>query len=178
MTEPTAAEPVTRVESLVERAMVSSRWILVVFYGGLAVALLAYAVHFVIKLAKTMMTAVTATANDMLLAMLSLVDATLVASLTVMVMLSGYENFVSRLRMDERGEHLAWLGKLDTGSIKIKMATAIVAISAIHMLQVFLNFEKFEAEKIWQVMAMHLVFVISALLLGVLDRITTGTKGQ
>ena len=69
--------------------------------------------------------------------MLALIDAALVASLVVMVMISGYENFVSRF--DNREGELEWLGKIDAGSLKVKVASTIVAISSIHLLQIFLN---------------------------------------
>ena len=70
---------------------------------------------------------------------LTLIDMTLVASLIVMVMLSGYENFVSKLDLEGAEKSLAWLGKLDAGSLKIKVAASIVAISSIHLLKAFMN---------------------------------------
>ena len=111
-------------------------------------------------------------ANDMILAMLGLIDASLVASLIVMVMISGYENFVSRFddEHDDKGQ-VSFLGELDAGSLKIKVASSIVAISSIHMLQVFLNLEQYDNDKIMLIIAMHLTFVVSALLLGFLEKI-------
>jgi uncharacterized protein (TIGR00645 family) len=92
-----------------------------------------------------------------------------------MVMISGYENFVSRF--DEAGEtQLSWLGKLDAGSLKVKVASTIVAISSIHLLQVFLNAAQYENSKIMWLTIMHMVFVFSAVFLGVLDRIMSGQK--
>ena len=78
---------------------------------------------------------------DLILAALTLIDMTLVASLIVMVMLSGYENFVSKLDLEGAEKSLAWLGKLDAGSLKIKVAASIVAISSIHLLKAFMNYE-------------------------------------
>jgi uncharacterized protein (TIGR00645 family) len=110
----------------------------------------------------------------MILAMLSLIDAALVASLLVMVMISSYENYVSRF--DNAATELSWLGKLDAGSLKIKVASSIVAISSIHLLQIFLNLAKYTEDQIRWATIMHLTFVVSALLLAVVDRISSKTK--
>ncbi|MEO1292560.1 MAG: YqhA family protein, partial [Pseudomonadota bacterium] len=107
-----------------------------------------------------------------ILAMLTLIDAALVASLVVMVMLSGYENFVSKL--EEGREDISWLRRLSAGSLKVNVASAIVAISSIHMLQVFLNIETYEPARIELLTFIHLTFVISALVLAILDRIMGG----
>lgn len=159
-------------ERLVERLILGSRWMLVIFYLGLAVALGVYAISFVLKLTKVSLNVLTATPNDMILAMLGLIDAALVASLIVMVMVSSYENFVSRFDdADDKKEELSFLGKLDAGSLKIKVASSIVAISSIHMLQVFLNINSYSSEKLMWVVIIHMAFVISALLLGFLERL-------
>ncbi len=156
-------------ETVVERIILGSRWILVVFLLGLAVALAVYAVSFGLKLWKVMISALVYDDADMILAMLGLIDAALVASLLVMVMIASYENFVGRF--DNHDAEIHWLGKLDSGSLKIKVASSIVAISSIHLLQVFLNAREYTDNQImWQVI-MHITFVVSALMLGVLDKI-------
>src|SRR5262245_44631862 len=128
-------------EIIVERIILSSRWILVVFYLGLVAALAVYAFSFGYKFLKVAGGVFELDEAEMILAMLGLIDAALVASLIVMVMISGYENFVSRF---EEGENeVSFLGKLDSGSLKIKVASSIVAISSIHLLQVFLNVEQY-----------------------------------
>jgi len=162
-------------ESLIERAMLSSRWLLIIFYFGLAFALAVYAVAFVYKCIKLSMTVFVLSDNEVILAMLGLIDACLVASLMVMVMLTGYENYISRL---DRGgaTELAWLGKIDTGSLKVKIASAIVAISSIHLLQVFLNAPQYDNQKIMWTTLIHLAFVLSAFALAVVDRISAGGK--
>src|SRR5690606_33579100 len=101
---------------------------------------------------------------QMILAMLGLIDAALVASLVLMVMISSYENFVSRF--DEAKVELSWLGKLDAGSLKVKVASAIVAISSIHLLQVFLNITEFTDSQVMWLTIMHMAFVASAVALG------------
>lgn len=157
-------------ERWIERVVLSARWILVVFYLGLAVALAIYAVSFLKKLWKIAVNTLSYNDAEMLLAMLALIDGALVASLIVMVMISGYENFVSSFDEDNGQERLSWIGKLDAGSLKIKVASAIVAISSIHLLQAFMNIGNFTSEQLLWLTIIHMVFVASALLLGVLDR--------
>ena len=120
-----------RVELLIERILLGCRWLLVVFYGGLAIGLGAYAVNFIDKVYGLWTHVLVYSEKELLLNMLGLVDATLVAGLTVMVMISGYENFVSRFddEVTGGGKDLSWLGKLDTGGLKLKLAASIVAIS-------------------------------------------------
>lgn len=163
-------------EAFVERLILSARWILVVFYVGLAVALGIYAVSFLYKLSKVAVEVFVLDEAEMILAMLGLIDAALVASLIVMVMISGYENFVSRFDGAEDGE-ISWLGKLDAGSLKIKVASSIVAISSIHLLQIFLNTQQYTTAQLMWATLMHLAFVASALLLGFLEQIMNRLKG-
>ena len=161
-------------ELLVERIILSSRWILVAFYLGLVAALAVYAVSFGYKFLKVAGNVFTYGEAEMILAMLGLIDAALVASLIVMVMISGYENFVSRF--DEAEDQVSFLGKLDAGSLKIKVASSIVAISSIHLLQVFLNANQFTDGKIMWLTLMHLAFVVSAVMLGYLEVMMKKTK--
>jgi uncharacterized protein (TIGR00645 family) len=161
-------------ELLVERIILSSRWILVAFYLGLVAALAVYAVSFAYKFWKVAANVFAYDEANMILAMLGLIDAALVASLIVMVMISGYENFVSRF--DEADAEVSFLGKLDSGSLKIKVASSIVAISSIHLLQVFLNANQYDNMKLMLLTAIHIAFVISALMLGVLERIMSKGK--
>ncbi|MCB1447783.1 MAG: TIGR00645 family protein [Rhizobiaceae bacterium] len=163
-------------ELFVERIILAARWILVVFYLGLAAALVVYAASFIGKFVKVAASAMTLDEADMILAMLGLIDAALVASLVVMVMISGYENFVSRF--DEHDGEVSFLGKLDAGSLKIKVASSIVAISSIHLLQVFLNSEKYDTVKLILMTGIHLAFVLSALMLGLLERLMAKKKGE
>jgi uncharacterized protein (TIGR00645 family) len=165
---------VKKIEDSIEQSLMAARWLLVVFYGGLGAALIIYAIAFVVKFIKIAGSVFTLEENEMILAMLGLIDAALVASLVVMVMISSYENYVSRL--DNAVHELSWLGKLDSGSLKIKVASSIVAISSIHLLQVFLNAPQYENEKIIMFMLLHMTFVVSALLLAYVDRISSKTK--
>lgn len=166
-------------ELLVERIILSSRWILVIFYLGLAAALAVYGFSFVLKFIKIAGNVMVSSEEDMILAMLGLIDAALVGSLIVMVMISGYENFVSRFDAAESDNtDVSFLGKLDSGSLKIKVASSIVAISSIHLLQVFLNVEQYTDMKIVLLTGIHLAFVVSALLLGYLEKMTSKAKSD
>lgn len=163
-----------RAENAIETTIMAARWLLVVFYLGLGAALIIYAVSFVYKFIKVATGVFELQEGEMILAMLGLIDAALVASLLVMVMISSYENYVSRL--ENANAELSWLGKLDSGSLKIKVASSIVAISSIHLLQVFLNANQYTDMKIVMYMLLHMTFVVSALLLAFVDRISSKTK--
>jgi uncharacterized protein (TIGR00645 family) len=167
-------------ELLIERLILASRWILVVFYIGLGAALAVYAFSFILKFLEIVEKVTVMNENDMILSMLALIDAALVASLIVMVMISSYENFVGRFDETKTTE-LSWLGKLDSGSLKIKVASSIVAISSIHLLQVFLNVNQYmgpenDPTKVMWLTLLHLTFVVSALMLGYLEKIMARLK--
>ncbi|NTJ67435.1 TIGR00645 family protein [Agrobacterium rhizogenes] len=165
-------------ELLVERIILSSRWLLVIFYLGLAASLAVYAVSFAYKFYKVAINVFAYDEADMILAILGLIDAALVASLIVMVMISGYENFVSRFDEAEDQGEVSFIGKLDSGSLKIKVASSIVAISSIHLLQIFLNATQYDNAKLMWFTIIHLAFVVSALLLGFLEKIMAKAKAK
>jgi uncharacterized protein (TIGR00645 family) len=163
-----------QIELFIERIILASRWLLVVFYLGLTAALALYAVSFAKKLYEYAGKVFLLDDTEAILKMLGLIDAGLVASLVVMVIISGYENFVSRF--DDADNELAWLGKIDASSLKIKVASTIVAISSIHLLQVFLNAGTYDYQQIMWLTIVHMAFVVSALLLALIDRVMSGTK--
>jgi uncharacterized protein (TIGR00645 family) len=163
------------IERLIESIILASRWLLVIFYLGLAVALAVYAVSFGEKLLEFLTKSLELAEADAILKMLGLIDAALVASLVVMVIISGYENFVSRF--EERDE-VHWIGKIDAGSLKIKVASTIVAISSIHLLQVFLNVARYTNDQLLWLTLMHITFVFSALFLAFIDKIMAMTKKE
>ena len=162
-----------QLEIFIERIILASRWMLVIFYIGLAIALLLYAVSFGVKLWKFASNVLTSDEAKSILDMLGLIDAALVASLVVMVIISGYENFVSKFDEEDK---VHWLGEIDANSLKIKVASTIVAISSIHLLQIFLNVDQYTGEKLMWYTIIHIAFVISALFLAFIDRVTAMTK--
>jgi uncharacterized protein (TIGR00645 family) len=174
-------------ERIVERLFFASRWLLAPIYLGLSVALIVLGIQFFMELYHSfelvlglapagydeLGNPIAAVEADIVLTLLALVDLAMVAGLIVMVMFSGYENFVSKLDVETKGaEKLDWLGKLDAGTLKLKVAASIVAISSIHLLRKFMEVEDTnETQLMWYVI-IHMTFVLSALLMGVLDRIT------
>lgn len=160
-----------RFERLLESALYLSRWILAPIYLGLSIAVLALGVKFFQELFHVALHILEMPEPDVVLTVLSLIDLTLVGSLIVMVMFSGYENFVSAIDLDERTHKLDWLGKLDANTLKLKVAASIVAISSIHLLRIFMEARSIPNDKLMWYVIIHLTFVISALLMAFLDRI-------
>lgn len=151
------------IERTIENMLYASRWLLAPLYLGLSLGLLMLGIKFFQEVLHTLPTIFQATEADMVLLVLSLVDLSLVGGLLVMVMLSGYENFVSAIELDEGKEKLSWLGKLDSGSLKQKVAASIVAISSIHLLKVFMNAQNIDNDKLMWYVIIHMTFVVSAL---------------
>ncbi len=157
-------------ERLFENSMYASRWLLAPIYFGLSIALLLLGVKFFQEAVHSLPLVFSMKEADLVLVVLSLVDMALVGGLLVMVMLSGYENFVSQIDIDDSKEKLAWLGKLDSGSLKQKVAASIVAISSIHLLKAFMNAQQIENDKLMWYVIIHLTFVLSAMGMAYLDR--------
>jgi uncharacterized protein (TIGR00645 family) len=159
-------------EKLIERMLFASRWLLAPIYLGLSLSLVVLVIKFFAELSHSLLNVFSASEAEVVLSLLGLVDLSLVAGLVVMVMLSGYENFVSKMDLSAQDEKLGWLGKLDAGTLKLKVAASIVAISSIHLLRAFMDAESIGNDKLFWYVVIHLTFVVSAVLLGVLDRMT------
>jgi len=161
----------SKAEALFEKSLFATRWILAPIFLGLSLALLALGFKFFQAGWEVFHQLIEMEEADLVLKVLAMIDIVLVGSLIVMVMFSGYENFVSTI--DAKGsDSLSWLGKLDAGTLKLKVAASIVAISSIHLLRIFMKVDEIENDKIMWYVIVHLTFVISAVLLGVLDRIS------
>ena len=160
------------IERIIERALYASRWLLAPLYLGLSLGLLALGIKFFQHAFHAVSHIITMEESDLVLIVLALIDISLVGSLVVMVMFSGYENFVSRIDTAQEKDTLGWLGKLDSGTLKLKVAASIVAISSIHLLRVFMKAEDTENDKIMWYVILHMTFVFSAVLLGVLDKMS------
>lgn len=166
----------SKLEIVIEKLLFSSRWILAPIFLGLSLALLALGFKFFQVAFHVFVHLIGMEESDLVLTVLAMIDIALVGSLIVMVMFSGYENFVSTI--DAKGtDSLNWLGKLDAGTLKLKVAASIVAISSIHLLRIFMQVGDKEEDTytnhqiMWYVI-LHMTFVLSAVLLGVLDRIS------
>jgi uncharacterized protein (TIGR00645 family) len=159
-------------EKLIEKALFASRWLLAPIYLGMSLMLIALGVKFFAEIIHVMMHVTTIGEAELVLKILGMIDMALVGSLIVMVTFSSYENFVSRIDVDEGAEKLGWLGKLDASSLKLKVAASIVAISSIHLLQKFVDAEKIDNDKLMWYVIIHMTFVLSAVMMGVLDRMS------
>lgn len=151
--------------------MYASRWLLAPIYVGLSLAVLALGIKFFQEVIHIFEHVFTMKESDLILTVLTLIDMSLVGSLIVMVMFSSYESFVSTIDLDEGTDKLDWLGKLDANTLKLKVAASIVAISSIHLLRVFMKAETIDNDKLMWYTIIHMAFVVSALLLAVLDKI-------
>jgi uncharacterized protein (TIGR00645 family) len=159
-------------ERFIESFIYSARWILAPIYMGLSLALLILGIKFFQEAFHVLPIILEISEADLVLVVLSLIDLALVGGLLVMVMLSSYESFVSRLQISSTTEKLGWLGKMDYTSLKNKVASSIVAISSIHLLKVFMDTQNIENGKLLWYVVIHLTFVVSAFGMGMLDRLT------
>lgn len=149
-----------------------SRWLQAPLYFGLIVAQAYYVWRFMLELWHLVTSDTTEfSENDVLLAVLALVDVVMIANLLIMVIIGGYETFVAKLRLGNHPDQPEWLSHVNANVLKVKLAMAIVGISSIHLLATFIDAGKLPAETImWQVI-IHLTFVVSALVLAFIDRI-------
>ena len=158
------------IENKIEQLLYASRWLLAPIYLGMSLALMALAVKFFQELYHFIPHILEMNESQLILKLLTFIDITLVGSLTIIVMFSGYDNFVSRLDIEEGTEKLSWLGTHDYGSLKMKVASSIVAISSIHLLKVFMNIEQLANDKLLWYVIIHITFVVSAFLMGYLEK--------
>jgi uncharacterized protein (TIGR00645 family) len=159
-------------EKQLESLMYASRWLMAPIYLGLSLVLIALGIKFFQEIFHLLPNILQTKEADLILVVLSMIDIALVGGLIVMVMFSGYENFVSRLDIDESAEKLNWLGKVDSGSLKNKVAASIVAISSIHLLKIFMDTPNIDNDKIMWYLLIHITFVLSAFVMGYLDKLT------
>lgn len=171
------SDPMEKIQTAIERIILYSRYILVVFYIGLAFALAVYAIAFIFEVLHVAEIAMSPPENEkgnfsLVMPILELIDGALVSGLIVMVMLSSYENFVGRFGDEALHDSPEWLRRLDPGSLKVKVATALLTISAVKLLQVFMDRDQFSDSDIFWKVVIHLLFIASAISLAFLDRIT------
>jgi uncharacterized protein (TIGR00645 family) len=159
------------VESLVEKTLFASRWLLCPLYIGLAFLLLLFTIHFFRELVDITIHAFSVSEQDLVVEAMTLIDLALAGGLIVMIMLSGYENYISKLDIVDAEKSISWLGKLDTGTLKLKVSATIVTISAVQLLKAYLEINAIANDKLLWLVVIHLTFVVSALLLTVMDRL-------
>ena len=164
-------------ERSLERLIFASRWLMAPFYVGLVLALAMLLVKFVQELLHYVPGVLAMKEGDLVLAVLALVDLTLAGSLVLMVIFSGYENFVSKIETDDHADRPEWMGTLDFSALKLKLVASIVAISAIHLLKAFMNVSAVSKDDIFWLVVVHMAFVVSGVLLALMDWISEKAKG-
>lgn len=155
-----------------ERGLFASRWLMAPFYVGLVGGLLILLVKFVQELIHFAETVLTATESEVILGVLSLIDFSLTANLVLLVIFSGYENFVSRMDLHDQDERPAWMGKVDFSGLKMKLIASIVAISAIQLLKSFMDIKEAADRDLYWMTIIHVVFVMSGVFLDLSDWLT------
>jgi uncharacterized protein (TIGR00645 family) len=163
-------------ERPIERGIFYSRWLLAPFYLGLIGALAALLVSFTKELVYFLTNIMTTSASDAILACLALIDLSLAGNLLIIVIFSGYENFVSKINVEDAEDQLEWKGKVDFTGLKLKLIASIVAISGIHLLKVFMDIPKYTESQIYWMVVIHCVFVVSGLLLALMDFLVIRAK--
>ena len=167
------------VETMFERGLFASRWLMAPMYAGLVVSLGMLMVIFLKELVTYAPKVLTMSADQGILTILTLIDLSLAANLLLIVLFSGYENFVSKLEIGDSTDRPDWMGTVDFSGLKMKLIASIVAISGIHLLKVFMSLGKPDAAYVvtdatlkWMVI-IHLTFVVSGVLLALMDWLTS-----
>jgi uncharacterized protein (TIGR00645 family) len=181
MTEKPASQKPS-IETKFERSLFASRWLMAPMYLGLVVALGMMNVIFLRELVYYLPQIMTMTAENAILVVLTLIDLTLAANLLLIVLFSGYENFISKLDIPEDADRPEWMGKVDFSGLKMKLIASIVAISAIDLLKRFFEIgvsgqdPETEARELFWLVVVHLTFVVSGLLMAVMDWLSARTS--
>ena len=164
-------------EKFIENSMFASRWLLAPFYFGLIIALFFLLIVFIKEIFHF-------TANfstnetDLILFILTLIDLSFAGNLLIIVIFSGYENFVSKMNISKDEDKPEWMGTVDFGGLKLKLVSSIVAISGIHLLKVFFGMEKYTDKEIILYIALHSTFVVSGVLLAYMDSLILKSKNE
>jgi uncharacterized protein (TIGR00645 family) len=167
-----------KTEIFVETLMFKSRWLLAPFFFGLIVAIMAMLVKFGKQLVSLITLLVSGSEYEVIVAVLSLIDTALIASLLLIIAFSGYENFVSKIGVGDHEDRPAWMGKVGFADLKIKLMGAIVAISAVELLKAFINADNLTNTQLAWRTGIHLVFVVSGVLFALTDRISESKGGS
>ncbi len=163
------------IERALEWMIVRSRWLMAPFYIGLIAGLAVLFIKFLVELLHYIPLALTGTESDVILGVLSLIDISLTGNLVLIVIFSGYENFVSRIEGDDR-DRPNWMEKVDFGGLKQKLMVSIVAISAVQVLKAFMNIDRYDPAKLGWLIGIHALFLLSLLVVALSDLIGAYSK--
>lgn len=159
-------------ENLIEKIIYASRWLMFPVYIGLSFGFILLTLKFFQQIIIVIPKILIVSESGLILVVLSLIDIALVGGLLVMVMFSGYENFISKMEIKGNQKKLGWMGKMDVNSIKNKVASSIVAISSVHLLRLFMEADKIPNDKIMWCVIIHLTFVSSAFGMAYIDKMS------
>ena len=163
-------------ESIIGKILFASRWLMAPFYIGLVGALTILLFSFMQELWHFAISMPNIEQNDVVLGVLALIDLALAGNLLLIVIFSGYGNFVSKMNFEDHKDHQEWHGSVDFSTLKLKLIASIVAISGIHLLKVFMDVDKTSERDIKWMVIIHLIFIISGVLMAIMDKISTNTK--
>jgi len=167
-----------RIERGIESLIFNSRWLMAPFYLGLVVSLAVLLLKFCMLLWEFITHAPGSKESDIILGVLSLIDVSLTGNLILIVVFSGYENFVSKIDPGGHPDWPDWMTKIQFGGLKQKLLASIVAISAIQVLKAFMNIDTvFEPSRLAWLVGVHLLFVVSAFMLAISDRWSSSDHG-
>jgi uncharacterized protein (TIGR00645 family) len=167
-----------KIEYALEQTLFTSRWLLAPFFLGLAFSILILLFKFIKEMIHVAVIAPSASGTQLVAEVLSLVDLTLTASLMIIVVFSGYENFVSRIDHTGHRDWPEWMGSIDFTGLKLKLLSSIVAISAVQLLKQFMAVHSIsDRDLIWSTV-IHVVFVVSSVLLALSDKIANHGNGH
>jgi len=172
------AEQKVPLETSLERLLAASRWLLAPFFVGLALAIIILLIKFVQEFYHLAARAFTITESEAILGILSLVDIALTGALVMIVIFSGYENFVYKIDHTAHRNWPEWMGSIDFTALKIKLLGSIVAISAIQLLKQFMAVKTASDRDLMWYVGIHLVFVVSSVLLALSDRLSGDIKSK
>lgn len=163
----------TWIERALEGGLFSSRWLLAPFYVGLVVALAMLLVVFVRELMTSIPEVMELDAEKMILAVLTLIDLSLAGNLVLIVIFSGYENFVSKIDTGDSEDRPSWMGTLDFSGLKMRLIGSMVAISAISLLRTFVSLTEpgtaMDERKLFWLVALHVTFLFSGVMFALMD---------
>ena len=148
-----------------------SRWLQLPLYLGLIIAQGVYVVLFLKELWHLLHATFTIEEQEIMLAVLGLIDVVMISNLLVMVIVGGYETFVSRLRLEGHPDQPEWLSHVNASVLKVKLATAIIGISSIHLLKTFINAEAYTDKVLIAQTVIHITFLFSAMAIAAADRL-------
>jgi uncharacterized protein (TIGR00645 family) len=171
--KPETSQPISTSSKLLTSILFGSRWLQVPLYLGLIGAQLVYVVHFMVELEHLVFGTFTLTEEKIMLIVLGLIDVVMISNLLIMVIVGGYETFVSRLNLEGHPDEPEWLSHVNANVLKVKLATAIIGISSIHLLKSFINAPNLTNDVLlWQTV-IHMAFIASAISIAYIDRLMT-----